>query len=65
MDVWLELERQTLTALAAILAVAIVAGWRRPASRAGLVAASVAGALFYIWISGLRHVVPTEFLWTF
>jgi Family of unknown function (DUF6311) len=64
MEPWLAPERQTLSALAVILALALVVGWRRRSSPAGLVAGAALGVIFFVWIAGVRVITPTEASWT-
>jgi hypothetical protein len=63
MDPWLALERQTLVAIAVLLAASILVGWRRPSSVASLVAGAALGAFFFVWFGGVRVIVPTEYSW--
>ncbi|MCA1585434.1 MAG: DUF6311 domain-containing protein, partial [Acidobacteria bacterium] len=64
MDAWVVLERQTLVLLSLILAAATAIGHWRRSPRAVLVAGGAVGALFFVWVGGVRVIVPTQALWT-
>lgn len=62
MDAWLTLERQVLAVLILLLASATALGHWRGRS-ATLVAGAAAGAAFFVWMFGVRMIVPTEVTW--
>lgn len=64
MDAWLALERQVLVGLVLILVSATIIGWRRHSSAAAFVAGAAVGAVFFVWVAGVRVIAPTEALWT-
>lgn len=65
MDAWLALERQVLFTLALIGVTATAIGCQRPSSLAAPLAGAAVGAAFFIWIDGVRLIMPTEYWWTF
>lgn len=65
MEGWLALERQVLVAIGVVIVLSTWSGQRRPSSVGALVGGAAVGAFFYIWVGGLRHIVPTEHWWAF
>ncbi len=65
MEAWAALERQTLVVLVALAVLTTTAAvWRR-SRPLGCLAGAAVGAMFFVWIAGVRIIAPTEVDWTF
>lgn len=65
MEPWLALEHIVLLWIGCLAVGAVVLRGRRPASQGALVGAAALGAAFFIWLEGVRLIVPTEHWWVF